>query len=78
MTISQHGESLLNRVAGERRSSNVTGRPLLFVAHSLEGLLVKEALVEAKKQKKQASKFDILINFWYRLFRHATPRLRRR
>jgi hypothetical protein len=59
LTVSQLGEGLLNRVAGERRRSNVTGRPIVFVAHSLGGLLVKEALVESRKQGHDSNKMDV-------------------
>ncbi|KAH8796346.1 hypothetical protein BGZ57DRAFT_746706, partial [Hyaloscypha finlandica] len=49
MTIATHGRSLLNDLARERQDSR--GRPMIFVAHSLGGLVVKEALIEARKQK---------------------------
>jgi hypothetical protein len=59
LNLSQHGEALLNRVAGERQRSNCASRPIIFVAYSLGGLLVKEALVEAKKQEHDSSKLDV-------------------
>ena len=59
LNLSQHGEALLNRVAGERQRSNSAGRPIIFVAHSLGGLLVKEALVEAQKHVHDSSKLDV-------------------
>ena len=59
MNISQHGEALLNSVAGERLRSKLQGRPIIFVAHSLGGLLVKEALIESKKQQYNPGKTDI-------------------
>ena len=59
LNLSQLGEGLLNRVVGERRRSKVTGRPIVFVAHSLGGLLVKEALVESRKQGQDSNKMDV-------------------
>ena len=59
LNISQQGEALLNSVAGERVRSKAHGRRIIFIAHSLGGLLVKEALIEAKKQHHNASKMDV-------------------
>jgi hypothetical protein len=56
LNLSQLAEGLLNRVAGEREHSNCADRPIIFVAHSLGGLLVKEALVESKKQLNNSFK----------------------
>lgn len=49
LNLSQLGEGLLNRMVGERSRSKASGRPIVFVAHSLGGLLVKEAIIESKK-----------------------------
>ncbi|KAI9740307.1 MAG: hypothetical protein M1834_004885 [Cirrosporium novae-zelandiae] len=57
--LSQLGEDMLNRLVGERSRSGAAGRPIIFVAHSLGGLLVKEAVVESKKQVHDESKRDI-------------------
>lgn len=46
--ISQHGRALLNAVIRCRCSCSL--RPLVFVAHSLGGIVVKEALIEGQKQ----------------------------
>jgi len=59
LNLSQLGEGLLNRVVGERRRSKADSRPIVFVAHSLGGLLVKEAMVESKKQGPGSRKFDV-------------------
>lgn len=51
LTISQHGNQFLESIARARH--NARGRPIIFVAHDRGGLIVKQAIVEAKKQKKQ-------------------------
>lgn len=59
LNLSQLGEGLLNRLSGERSRSKATKRPIIFVAHSLGGLVVKEALVESKKYGDEAMKSDV-------------------
>jgi hypothetical protein len=53
LTVSQHGNQFLESIARSRRDAR--RRPILFVAHDVGGLIVKQALVEAKKQRKSKS-----------------------
>ncbi|KAK3385254.1 hypothetical protein B0H63DRAFT_543518, partial [Podospora didyma] len=47
-TVRDHGWDLVSSLEAIRRSQEETQRPLLFVAHSLGGLIVKEALRKAR------------------------------
>lgn len=57
MTISQHAQQLLQAVTDAR--AKCRGRPTIFVAHSLGGILVKDALIESKKFEYQPSQLDL-------------------
>ena len=54
ITISKHGRDLLQTVARKRVACQ--GRPLVFVAHSLGGVLVKIALTEATRHPQDGEK----------------------
>ena len=51
INISQHGRNLLEAVVSRRNKCKT--RPLIFVAHSLGGILVKDAIVESTKFVQQ-------------------------
>jgi len=47
MTISQHAQQLLQAITDVR--GECRGRPIIFVAHSLGGILVKDAILRSQK-----------------------------
>jgi hypothetical protein len=46
--ISHHGNDLLNALANERQQYALATRPIIFVAHSLGGLLCKDAIQKSE------------------------------
>lgn len=46
-SLGDHANSLLSALNSEREEQDSRHRPLIFVAHSLGGLLVKQALIKA-------------------------------
>ncbi|KAI1825244.1 hypothetical protein F4861DRAFT_538149 [Xylaria intraflava] len=48
MTVEEMGGALLSQLRAFRGHSNSSRRPIIFIGHSLGGLLVKEALLQAR------------------------------
>ncbi|KAK4205170.1 hypothetical protein QBC40DRAFT_325872 [Triangularia verruculosa] len=73
ITISQHGQSLLQEVARERWGDRA--RPLMFVAHSLGGLLVKAALNNAylERENRQARDLHSVLDSTFAIIFLGTP-----
>ena len=57
--IFQHGRALRSAVLTDRKRLERLDRPLIFVAHSLGGLLVKEALLESLRRRDRESEYDL-------------------
>ena len=55
--IAEHGLTLLNAILSKRH--NCPLRPLVFVTHSLGGILVKQALVESEKAARDDSECNL-------------------
>ncbi|KAF8069116.1 hypothetical protein FPV67DRAFT_1625304 [Lyophyllum atratum] len=47
MTIHDHAETLMAALAAEREETDTQRRPIIFVAHSLGGIVLKNAMVQA-------------------------------
>lgn len=60
MNITQHGRAFLHRLAQKRQGCQ--GRPLIFVVHSLGGLVVKETIIESRKQKHEPHLQDVYLS----------------
>ena len=68
--VAGHAQSLLNDVNNKRLEEKEVHRPLIFIAHSLGGLLVKHALIEARLNER---KYRCLKASTYGLVFFATP-----
>lgn len=58
--IDQAARILLSRLLGKRRTSEDKSRPIIFIAHSLGGLVVKQAMIQAWTRNEYYD--DILEN----------------
>lgn len=68
--IFQHGNSFLRAV--DRARIGCHHRPIVFVAHSLGGLVVKQALIEARKQTHEPDLLDV-YNSTHAIIFFGTP-----
>ena len=68
-TISDCAGALLGSLAARRENEDETARPIVFVAHSLGGIVVKQALVLAKTE----AKYESISNHTKGIFFFATP-----
>ncbi|KAF8519811.1 hypothetical protein BU17DRAFT_89674 [Hysterangium stoloniferum] len=51
-TLDGHAESFLARLASFRQISDTTKRPIIFIAHSVGGIILKHALMRASQARK--------------------------
>lgn len=70
MNISQHGRNLLEEVVSRRNKCKT--RPIIFVAHSLGGIIVKDAIVESRKYVQQPRMQEV-ANSCRAIFFFGTP-----
>ena len=59
MFITQHAEDLLSKVTRER--TECSNRPLMFVAHSLGGIIVKGAIAESLKMDTHEDRYNMAM-----------------
>ncbi|KAI9890869.1 MAG: hypothetical protein M1814_003508 [Vezdaea aestivalis] len=60
-TLQNHAQELVYDINSERRSSNTYKRPIIFIAHSLGGLLLKAALLHASSLKKSSLEEGVFV-----------------
>ncbi|KAK4896822.1 hypothetical protein LTR27_005419 [Elasticomyces elasticus] len=53
--VLEQADNLLNRLRHKRRRAKLDNRPIIFVAHSLGGIMVKRALIKARQDDLYAS-----------------------
>ncbi|KAF8510299.1 hypothetical protein BU17DRAFT_98255 [Hysterangium stoloniferum] len=62
-TLDDHAENFLARLAALRATSDTTKRPIIFIAHSLGGIILKHALIRAS----QAHRGHLVEHKWIAL-----------
>ncbi|ENH74085.1 Protein SERAC1 [Fusarium oxysporum f. sp. cubense race 1] len=69
--ISNHAYNLVTALASHRQSDNTNERPIIFVCHSLGGLVCQDALVTAKQRSEQH--LQDIVNFTRGVIFLGTP-----
>jgi len=55
-TVREHAQNLVNDLASLRRDSRIVNRPIIFVAHSLGGLVCQDALLLCNNPSEDAQR----------------------
>ncbi|KAI6777054.1 hypothetical protein HG530_000999 [Fusarium avenaceum] len=69
--ISNHAANLVTALASLRQSNNTNQRPIIFVCHSLGGLVCQDALVTARQRSEQH--LQDIVNFTRGIIFLGTP-----
>lgn len=69
--ISNHAYNLVTALASLRQSDNTNERPIIFICHSLGGLVCQDALVTAKQRSEQH--LQDIVNFTRGVIFLGTP-----
>ena len=69
-SIADHAHSLLDRLVSNRSGPHQRHRPLIFVGHSMGGLVIKQALIDAEIKKRE---YSCIKASTYGLVFFATP-----
>ena len=72
MTITQHARQLLQQTTNAR--TECRGRPIIFVAHSLGGILVKDMILQSRKYTEQPRLLDV-SKYTFAIMFFGTPHL---
>lgn len=72
MTITQHAQQLLQQITNAR--TECRGRPIIFAAHSLGGILVKDMIIQSAKYEYQPKFLDV-GKYTFAIIFFGTPHL---